>query len=137
MDRTASLVFFQSQAPAARVPSNAGELPPSQAWRLATGRLTKDDAQDLYHTVTGLAGWHPLECIDEEGVMERALDRWQEHPALEGYAGDAAARVAHKWSGTGDISSEAIDWAMDLIEEYAKADGVELQPTEDYAEEED
>lgn len=97
-----------------------------QAWRLARGRLTTEDARDLYATVTGLAGWRPLESIDDSTVYENLLDEFHDHPNLESYVELACARVADKWSSTGDIRWAAYDWARSLVLEYAMEDGVTL-----------
>lgn len=102
-----------------------------QAWRLARGQLTKDDAQDLYHTVQRLSGWHCLESIDVEGVMERLKERFEDVPGLQGWAEEAASHVAHKWSSDGNIPNAAIDWAVDLVVEYAEGDGVKLVDLDD------
>ena len=98
----------------------------ARAWRYATGRMTKEDASWIAYECDVHAGCFPLVSIDVDGVMDLALDKWEDNPKLEDFARDAVCRVWNKWSSSGDEQSAAIDWAMDLIAEYAKEDGVEL-----------
>ena len=102
----------------------------ARAWRYATGRMTRDDAQWIAYECDVAAESYPLVSIDVEGVIDLALDKWQDDPALADLARQAVRRVWNKWSGGGEEYSAAVDWAMDLIEEYAKADGVELKERE-------
>lgn len=97
-----------------------------QAWRLARGRLTREDARALLWEMEQLAGWHSLETVSIEDVVDAARNRWADHPKIKQYAQDATARVASKWSSSGDIPSAAIDQAIDLIAYYADLDGVKL-----------
>lgn len=98
----------------------------ARAWRYATGHMTKDDAWSISYECDASTGCYGLEYIDVEGVMECAVDKWEANPRLEEYAENAVHRVWNKWSSSGDATNAAQEWAMDLIEEYAKADGVEL-----------
>jgi hypothetical protein len=97
-----------------------------RAWRYATDTMTTEDAGWIRHQCQDVEGFWPLEAIDAEGVLREAREQWADHPALERLAYDAAERVANKWPGSGDISCEARGCAVDLIEEYARTEGVEL-----------
>ena len=97
-----------------------------RAWRYATDTLSADDAGWIRHRCQDVEGFWPLEAIDAEGVLREAREQWADHPALERLAYDAAERIANKWTGSGDISCEARGCAVDLVAEYAKAQGVKL-----------
>ena len=92
------------------------------------GRFGEDQAYDLLFAAEERLGVWPLVTIDSEGVLERVLDTYQDHPALMDLAHDAASRVASKWSDDGEARSGAIDWAEDLVRDYAAARGVILVP---------
>jgi hypothetical protein len=97
-----------------------------RAWRYATDTMTADDAAWIRQRCQDVEGFWPLEAIDVEGVLTEARERWTDHPSLERLAYDAAERIAKKWTGSGDISCEARGCAVDLIAEYARAQGVDL-----------
>ena len=97
-----------------------------RAWRYATNALTPDDASWIRHQCQDIEGFWPLDAIDAEGVLREARERWTDHPALKRLAYDAAERIADRWAGSGDISCEARGYAVDLIAEYARAQGIEL-----------
>jgi hypothetical protein len=97
-----------------------------RAWRYATDTMGPDDASWIRHRCQDIEGFWPLDAIDAEGVLREARERWADHPALERLAYDAAERIADKWTGSGDISCEARGCAVDLVAEYAKAQGIEL-----------
>jgi hypothetical protein len=89
--------------------------------------MTEDDAYEIArecHEVT--CNW-PLETISVESVIDAAQERWSDFPRLREYAEQASARVWSKWSSTGDVSGAAVDWALDLMNEYAEEDGIKLQ----------
>jgi hypothetical protein len=92
--------------------------------------LTQDQAYDLLHAAENRLGVWSLVSIDAEGVHERVRDTYHDHPCLRELAHDAAARVAHKWSDDGETRSAAIDWAEDLVSQYAEDRGVTLIPLE-------
>lgn len=94
--------------------------------RYIFGTWTADDARQMEYESNQLTGSWPLECINAEGVAECARDMFGEHPGIDRWSMEAAARVAQKWSSTGDLTSVAQDWALDLVHEYATLDGVTL-----------
>lgn len=94
--------------------------------RYAFGTWTADDALQMEYESNCLTGSWPLECVDAEGVAELARDLFGEHPGMQRWSMEAVARVAQKWSSTGDMTSAAQDWALDLLTEYAATDGVTL-----------
>jgi hypothetical protein len=97
-----------------------------RAWRYATESMSGEDAHWMRQDCQDVEGFWPLEAIDSEGVLREARERWADHPALERLAYDAAERIANKWASAGDISCEARGCAVDLIAEYASAQGVDL-----------
>lgn len=97
-----------------------------RALRYALNRMTPADADLIGYECQSISGVWSLETISAESVRDYALNLWTDHPALEKYADEAAARVASKWDGTGDVRCAAEEWAINLIDEYAKSDGVEL-----------
>lgn len=101
------------------------------AWRFAAGTMTRDDAHWLsYHADCAAECW-PLVSIETDSVLELAEDKWGKHPELSRLASDATRRVWNKWNSNGDEQNAACDWAMDLIEEYAEADGIVLTEREE------
>ena len=96
------------------------------AWRYATQRLTRDDGISLLYDAERAAGIFGLESISTGDVLEHARERWGDVPELADYADAATRRVWSKWSGNGEITGAAEDWAMDLIAEYAAEDNVTL-----------
>lgn len=94
--------------------------------RYAIGRTTKDDASHMLWEAQSLVGCWPLCCVSTGDVLERARDFYADHPALDEICDDAASRVASKWNDSGDSTSAAVDWAMELVERYASERGVDL-----------
>ena len=106
-----------------------------QAWRLALGRTTREDARDLHWMIEDRAGWRTLVSIDDDEVLERIQDLGHDGARAEEWAERASARVASKFD-TSDVSTSAVDWAMDLVAEYARDDGVDLYARENQDEKE-
>jgi hypothetical protein len=96
------------------------------AWRYATHRTKRDDGLRLIYEGEQAAGYYSLECLSLDTVCERAAEKWGEVPGMREWAVDAAARVARKWESGGDAVYAAEDWALDLVKEYARDDGIEL-----------
>ena len=94
--------------------------------RYATGRATQSDALTMLYEVENIAGHYALESISAESALNDALDIYEPHPALERLCERAAARVAHKWSSSGDVTAAALDWALELVADYATDEGAEL-----------
>jgi hypothetical protein len=97
-----------------------------RAWRYATDTMSPDDAAWIRHRCQDVEGFWPLEAIDVEDVLREARGRWADPPALKRLAYDAAESIGDKWTGSGDISCEARGCSVDLIAEYARAQGIEL-----------
>lgn len=106
------------------------------AWRYLTRRMTQDDARELYLPVTEAAGWRPLVTIDNDSVLDLLLSVYRDDPRLADLADDACARVAHKWPGMDEAAGSAQDWALELVEEYAIRDGIDLIKIEAKSEDE-
>lgn len=103
----------------------------ARAWRYLRGTMTADDAHHLVWEAEHVSGCYSLEGFTVDSVLEDAQERWGDVPGLERWAADACARVAGKWDASGDVSSAAAEWAMSLIADYAKGDGVTLVEIED------
>ena len=97
------------------------------AARYALGRSTIDDAWQMFHDAEHITGFRTLEGISTDGVTQQAFERYGESPQIAALAEKACRRVADKWSGNSDITNAAEDWAFDLIEEYARTDGLALR----------
>ena len=97
-----------------------------RAWRYATQRLSADEAQQIAIDCRFAAGWHPLLTLAVEDVLDLALEEFNEHPDLRRLVAEACARVGYKWEPYGDALSGAQDWALDLVRDYAAADGITL-----------
>ena len=106
--------------------SKAGLQRFGRAWRYLIGRMNEGDATDMRWEAQQVEGMYPLEIISITDVMESALDKWQEHPALAELTSLAARRVYNKWESNGDVADGAIDWAVDMIGDYAKYDKIVL-----------
>lgn len=98
----------------------------ARGFRYAIGRATPTDGMRLLCEAERLCGHYALCSISAESVLNDMLDQYEPHPALARLCEQAAARVANKWSDSGDTSAAAIDWAMNLVREYAAEDGVAL-----------
>ena len=96
------------------------------AWRYATGRMSEDDADGLRYECQHLSGFYPLSVFTREAVLRECRERWGDAPELPGLVEAACRRVAGKWSGDGEDGGAAESWAMELVAEYAAADGVVL-----------
>ena len=94
--------------------------------RYAAEGMTKNDEWMLMHQAEESTGFRCLEGLSESSVAELFCDRFQECPEMDELIADACSRVAHKWSG-GEITDSAEEWAMDLVQEYARDRGVKLQ----------
>lgn len=102
-----------------------------RAWRYAAGTMNEGDALDLIRDAQPVAGCFALESLDIDRLHEEAVERWGEVPGLHRLAGEAAQRVASKWSSSGDLAAAAREWALDLIADYARSEGITLVEVED------
>lgn len=97
-----------------------------RAYAYLMDQMGEDDATRMIVDCQPAAGWFALETLAVESVYDDAVDRWREHPGLLALCREAAQRVGEKWSSSGDVAAAACDWALDLVSEYASADGIEL-----------
>jgi hypothetical protein len=105
----------------------------ARAYAYGMGTLTQDDAETVLHDCYPTARYWPLETLSVDSFYEDLTSwRYAESDALYDYCLAACDRVRSKWNSTGDAVSAAEDWAHDLVAEYAKADGVTLEPHPDY-----
>ena len=94
--------------------------------RYACGRSTVDDWSRLSHDSQVGSSCYGLSYFSADDVVESLIDLYGDNQAFQEMAERAARRVWNKWNGTGDETGAAIDWAVDLVKEYAAEDGVEL-----------
>lgn len=107
-----------------------------RAWRYFNGTMTADDAGRMMREGYDVVGSYPLETLDVSDLLERAQDKWGDNPALPELCAQAAERVYAKWESSGDLSSGAIDYAMDhYLPDYAERAGVTL--VDQYADEDE
>lgn len=106
-------------------------LAAQKRWRLAfayaTGRLTVVQAQEIVCQCEPVAGWHPLTTLAVDDVLEDALERYRDHPALADYIARGCARVAHRYDNSGEELSFARNWAIEEAVTYAADDDVHFQ----------
>jgi hypothetical protein len=96
-------------------------------YRLANSQLDQDDANAAIYECLPIAGWWPLATLDIASITEVAGFRWTNSAEqITPLALQACQRVSNKWSGDDAATCAAEDWALNLIEEYAAADGIEL-----------
>jgi hypothetical protein len=100
-----------------------------RALAYARGRMDHNQANDIIFDCQAAAGWYLLETLSVDGCLQTALDcYWQHHPELENLVQYACSRVASKWESNGNAPATAEDWALDLIQEFAQARGIQLTP---------
>jgi hypothetical protein len=97
-----------------------------RGWRYATDTWTAADAGWIGYECQDVAGNWTLESLGLDGILNDARAKWRPHPDLERLAADAGSRVGSKWNSSGDTASAASDWALDLIEEYARDENIDL-----------
>jgi hypothetical protein len=93
----------------------------------ANGGLTRDEALSMIVTCQQIAGNYGLETLSVEDVIQDAGYRWS-NPCedIEPFAHAACMQVYRKWDSDGHLRSAASDWALNLIEEWAREQGVTL-----------
>ncbi len=102
-----------------------------RAWRYARNTLSADDAQWIFTDCEYAAGWHTLLVLGLDRTLERARERYEDHPDLPRLVNDGCARVASKWEDYSDNLSEAEDSAIERAVEYAEAEGITLTSIDD------
>lgn len=99
------------------------------ALAFARGRLDADLANEIIFDCQAAAGWFPLETLSVDGCLDTAFDcHWQPHPELENLVRSACDRVASKWSSDGHATDAAKDWALNPVEDFARARDIALVP---------
>jgi len=73
----------------------------------------------------------PLVTISRREIVETMEEEGYSHPDLNRWAHDAAYRVYSKHPGDDEMRSYAVDWGRSLVIDYAKSDGVTLEPKEE------
>ena len=103
-------------------------------WRLALlyarHRLSPDDALSIIWECQHVAGHYPLSILTTSEVMEQALETWKDHPRLLELVDQATDQVFDEWIDNNDTIYHAAGWALDLVREYAKHDGITLTERE-------
>lgn len=113
-----------------------------RAWNYVMGTLDEDDAQTMLYDLQVPAGSYPLLTLSVRDVMDEAQGnaeaeiegRWLPHSELAALVEEACQHVSEHYEPLGDQYFEARMWALDKIEEFAKANGIDLVPTPEYAE---
>jgi hypothetical protein len=93
--------------------------------------VSSDQAQRILLDCEHIAGWHALVTLTVEDALEATRGRVAYHPELPRFAAAACSRVASKWSGADDTLCAACDWAVDLVEQYARDEGIPLVRLDD------
>ncbi len=104
----------------------------ARAWHFFTGRMSAEDAQQIMLDCRYSAGWHPLLLLSVEETLERARDRFVDHPDLAWLIAEGCIHVERKWESYGDDLELAQDWAIELAMEYAIEDGIDLTRHDDH-----
>ncbi|KUL94304.1 hypothetical protein DK26_14905 [Bosea sp. WAO] len=98
-----------------------------RALRYARSAMTADDAHQFIYEAEYRAGHYSLAAFTVAEVMDAAAERWGNVPGMQRWAVDAAARVSGKWNDdTSELPGAACEWALQIMQEYAAADGVQL-----------
>jgi hypothetical protein len=105
----------------------------ARAFAYARGRLTEDQARRMVYDIEQPSGWYHLMSLSVEDTMEDAEERFKPHPELLALIDQACAEVASNWECYDDSYSNARHAAIDKAVEYAEANGIILEPTEDWA----
>jgi len=104
------------------------------AWRYFRRTMTAEDAYSLAYDCQEVAGDWALASFDLQSTIEEARERWEDHPELPRLCRDACERVASKWSGDdGNLRHAAMDWALDLVADHAKSEGIALTSCQEIA----
>src|SRR5258708_4062260 len=99
------------------------------AWRGRggiTGRFTADDAQTIILDCRRPAGWFPLLVLCDDDVLEQARTIYADHSELPRLIADSCARVEPKSESHNGELDMAARWAIDLAEDYARVQGIQL-----------
>ena len=104
------------------------------AARYLTGRLTKNDAQDLFLQMQDVAGWYSVATLCEEDALESAVNNYVDTPDLRDTISAACYYVNAKFDYS-ETTANARQDALDLLEEQAESLGLTLEklPVETFA----
>lgn len=94
--------------------------------RYGLGLLSKDEPQQVFIDCQRPAGWHPLLLLADDDVLDEIRNAYEDHPRLAVFVNDACAWVSYKWESFGEELYEARRWARNLVEDYARDDGIAL-----------
>jgi len=106
-----------------------------RAWRYATGRMTTNDAWDLFLEVEDYTGYHSLKGIREENVTSAVIDHYGEIllpvlPELTKLVRQACRQAVITCRGNGETTGQAEDWACDIVVGYLAKRGIIPVPAE-------
>lgn len=86
------------------------------AWRFLRGTMTANDGFTFMDKAFDATGIYPLYWADARELEDEAFRLWHDNPALPALCRRAAAHIHRtRW-----------DWALQVVEEHAKADGIVL-----------
>lgn len=98
-----------------------------RALRYARSAMTTDDAHQFIYEAEHKAGHYSLAAFTVAEVMDAAAEQWGNVPGMQQWAADAAARVSGKWNDdTSELPGAACEWALQIMQDYAADDGVQL-----------
>lgn len=96
------------------------------AARFVMGRSTHEDGFVLMDAGENASKCYPLVVLEVDSIVDDILSVYEDHPDLRPFAERAARRVQQKWTGNAEVLHVALEWALDLVSEYADEAGVPL-----------
>ena len=102
-----------------------------RACRYATHSLSANQAQIVILDCELPAGWRGLMTLTVEDTLERARERYADHPHLEDFIALGCSVVAHRWEDYEGRLAEAQDWAIKCAVDFAAQGGVALAGLDD------
>jgi len=93
--------------------------------------LPENDRHDIRWALMESLDTYPIVSIAGADIEQNMADDGYKHERLAEWAKRAAYRVYSKHSGDAEAHYACIEWGTDLVIEYAKEDGVDLQPVEE------
>jgi hypothetical protein len=95
--------------------------------------LSEEERWRIHSALNDSLNYYPIVTISGYDIAEDMRAEGFEHERLDEWANAAAYRVYNKHDGSADLHSAAVEWGRDLVIEWAKEDGVTLEPKEEEA----
>ena len=96
------------------------------AFRYLFGRLTDEQAFLIIADCRQTAGWHPLLVLERGDVLNEARETFVDNPHLRRLTARACRQVEHNCVGRWKEHDRASAWAVRLVQDYAKEEGIIL-----------